>query len=177
MLHLKRPAVLLALVGAFATVGLLAAFPATAGVSGLNNGSFQTCDLTGWSTEVPAGGTAGVTGGGYDFNCTGFVSTGSAAVDADVFLRHDAFWATAGTKVSVYAYFSGDCGAGFDEGDVVLDGNEYHAPCDANWHLYQWTVGYTGYHYFEADVDNEFDTLFNSTLYVDVLKASGLSKV
>ena len=175
---MRKTVALLALVGALATVLLVAALPAVSATnSGIINGSFQTCDLTGWMATPATNAAVGVTGGGYDgFGaCQGYISTGSSGPDVYSYLSNQQFWATAGTKVTVYAWFGNDCG--FDYAYVVFDGYAQGVSCGIGWGLYGRTTTYTGWHQFYAEASNGFDTLISSTLYIDTLKASGLHKV
>ena len=69
MRHLKnRHAIVLSL-----ALGLLAIFPAT-GLADLYNGSFETGDLTGWSTYTTGGGSATVVTSHSDLSGTGTTS-------------------------------------------------------------------------------------------------------
>ena len=178
MRHLKRRSALPALIAVLAATGLLLAMPAgSATNSGVVNGSFQNCSLQGWTTNAATGATAGVTDGGFDNNCEGFVNTLDSVAFTYSSIAHNPFWATAGTKISVYAYFDDDCE---DETAYVrLDGSSANVGSSIGcntWGLFQWTAWYTGYHYFDARVQND-DTGEDVVLYVDVLKASGLAKV
>jgi hypothetical protein len=169
-----------------ATVAVLVVvLPASAGGLPIQNGSFETCDLTAWSSFTQPGASLGVTGGGNTIDgCQGFVSTGSAAVGAYSWLHH-AFYAQAGTRVQVWGHFGSDCNGnnagGTDDGEFIVDGNSQSVTCDFpfnyGYEAHVFTVGYTGWHDFYAEAANFPDTLFSSTLFVDKLTYLGLTKV
>lgn len=165
-------------------VVLVVALPASAGGVPIQNGSFETCDLTAWSSFTAPGASVGATAGGNTIDgCQGFVSTGSSGPNAFSWLHH-AFYATAGTRVQVWAHFGSDCDGAIgvdDNANVSVDGNAQDVTCDAfipyGYEAHVFTVGYTGWHDFYAEAENDFDNLISSTLYIDKLGYLGLTKV
>jgi hypothetical protein len=173
-----------ALFAAVTTAIIALVFALTAGATGspIQNGSFQTCDLTGWSSSVSGTGAVGTTTGGVDPDgCQGFVQTGDpTAAGAESYLNHT-FYAPAGTRVNVWAHFGSDCngnnGGGYDYAYVQLDGARQYVACDYpsgyGYEKHSWVLSSNGYHQFYAAAANEYDQIISSTLYIDNLSLFG----